>query len=126
MTELPSIGVLAGRAMLATLFILAGLGKILGPGPFLDHMRQVGVPGVLLWPTIALEIVAGAALLIGWRTPWAAAALAGFCLLTAFLFHLNFSVPAERTQFFKDVAIAGGLLALAAHSFAALKSGAGA
>jgi putative oxidoreductase len=103
-----------GRALLALLFLLAGTAKILGPAPVLAHMAEFGVPGFLLWAVIALEIGAGAALLLGWQLVWSASALALFCILTAFIFHLNFAVPAERTLFFKDLAIAGGLISIAA------------
>jgi putative oxidoreductase len=61
-----------------------------------------------------VEIVAGGALLIGWHTQIAAGVLAVFCLATAFIFHRNFKERAERTQFFKDLALAGALAILAA------------
>lgn len=108
------IAIFFGRALLALLFLLAGTAKILGPDPFLAHMAEFHVPGYLLWAVIALEIGAGAALFLGWRLFWSAGALAVFCVLTAFIFHFNFAVPAERTLFFKDLAIAGGLIAIAA------------
>jgi putative oxidoreductase len=108
------LAALAGRALLAQLFILAGVAKIVGPQPFLDHMREFGVPTVLLPGVIALEIGAGLMVLAGWRMMWAAGALAGFCLLTAAIFHHELGVKNERTLFLKDIAIAGGLLTLAA------------
>ena len=101
------------RALIAMLFILAGVAKILGPAPVLEHMAAFRVPGFFLPLVIALEIGAGLALLIGWRITWAAGALALFCVIAAFVFHLDFANRAERTLFFKDLAIAGGLLALA-------------
>lgn len=107
------LGMLAGRALLAQLFILAGIAKIVGPQPFLDHMRAFSVPTVLLPAVIALEIGAGLMVLVGFRTMWAAAALAGFCLLTAAVFHHQLGVKTERTLFLKDIAIAGGLVVLA-------------
>lgn len=107
------LGALAGRLLLAQLFILAGVAKIVGPQPFLDHMRAFGVPTVLLPAVIALEIGAGALLLVGWRAAWAAGALAAFCLLTAAVFHHQLDIKTERTLFLKDIAIAGGLLVLA-------------
>jgi putative oxidoreductase len=103
-----------GRALLAMLFILAGLAKLAGPQPFLQHMAAFGVPTFLLPAVIALEVGAGAALLLGWRLRDAAAALGLFCLLTAFVFHHDLGDKAERTLFFKDVALAGALLAMAA------------
>jgi putative oxidoreductase len=106
-----------GRALLAMLFILAGLGKILGPQPFLQHMTQYNVPTVLLPAVIALEMGAGVALLLGWQVKFAAAALGMFSLLTAVIFHHSLGVPAERTQFFKDLALAGALIAMAASAW---------
>ena len=104
----------AGRIPLALLFILAGVAKILGPGPFLAHMDQHHVPGPLIWGVIALELGCGLAVLIGWRLPFTAGALAGFCVMTAVIFHANFGDKAERTLFLKDLAIAGGLAVAAA------------
>jgi putative oxidoreductase len=105
---------LIGRGVLAALFILAGLNKILGPKPVLAHMAQEHVPGLLFPVVIAVEIGCGVALLLGWHAAIAAAILAAFCLATAIVFHRNFGERAERTQFFKDIALAGALTAIAA------------
>src|SRR5450432_1984636 len=105
---------IVGRTLLALLFILAGAAKIAGPQPFLDHMAAHHMPGALLPLVIALELGAGAALLIGWQLPWSAGALALFCVATAFVFHLDLANKAERTQFVKDLAIAGALMVIAA------------
>ncbi|WP_283805540.1 DoxX family membrane protein [Bradyrhizobium tropiciagri] len=88
--------------------------KIAGPKPFLDHMAAHHIPGVLLPLVIALELGAGLALLIGWQLSFAAGALALFCLATAFGFHIDLADKAERTLFFKDLALAGGLMVIAA------------
>ncbi|HEY1629915.1 MAG TPA: DoxX family membrane protein [Rhizomicrobium sp.] len=103
-----------GRALLALLFILAGLTKIAGPRPVLDHMRAEHVPVALFPAVIALELGAGGALLAGWHTDIAAAVLALFCLATAVVFHRDFAQRAERTQFAKDIALGGALAVLAA------------
>ncbi|SEB91855.1 putative oxidoreductase [Rhizobiales bacterium GAS191] len=115
-TETMSITIVTiiGRALLASLFILAGVVKIAGPRPFLDHMAEHHIPGALLPLVILLELSAGTALLIGWRLPFAAGALAVFCVATAFVFHLDLADKAERTLFIKDLAIAGALMVIAA------------
>jgi putative oxidoreductase len=105
---------IVGRTLLALLFILAGAAKIAGPQPFLDHMAAHHIPGVLLPLVILLELSAGGALLIGWQLPFAAGALALFCIATAIGFHLNLADKVERTLFVKDLAIAGALMVIAA------------
>lgn len=109
-----SLWLAAGRSLIALLFILAGIAKIVGPTPFLDHMRQVGVPTLLLPAVIALELGGGLALFAGFRVRYAALSLGIFCVLTAVVFHHDLADKAERSLFFKDLAIAGGLFVLAA------------
>jgi putative oxidoreductase len=108
------IAAIVGRALIASLFILAGVAKIIGPKPFLAHMAQFHVPGFLLIGVIALEIGAGGVLLAGLWLPYSAGALALFCIATALVFHAKLGDRVERTLFFKDIAIAGGLMAIAA------------
>src|ERR1700753_2796043 len=98
---------IAGRVLLALLFILAGIAKIIGPKPFLGHMAEQRVPAFLLPAVIALELGAGLWVLSGWQAQWASLALAAFCLLAAVVFHRDWSNKAERTLCLKDIAIAG-------------------
>jgi putative oxidoreductase len=112
-----TIVTVVGRSLLALLFILAGVAKIAGPQPFLDHMAAHHIPGVLLPLVIALELGAGTALLLGWQLPYAAGALALFCVATAIGFHLDLADKAERTLFVKDLALAGALMFIAAGSW---------
>ncbi|THD57836.1 DoxX family protein [Phenylobacterium sp.] len=111
-----TVSTYAGRALIALLFILAGIAKVTGPKPFLDHMAQHNVPGGLLPLVALLEVGGGLLVLSGWQARWAGLALAAFCVATAFVFHLDWTDKAERTLFFKDLAIAGGLLTVAALS----------
>jgi putative oxidoreductase len=105
---------IGGRSLLAMLFILAGIAKIATPQPFLDHMAQYHVPTFLLPAVICLEVGIGAMLLTGWNLAYSAGILAVFCLMTAGIFHHSLGVPVERTQFFKDIALAGALAVIAA------------
>jgi putative oxidoreductase len=118
MERVKKIVTIGGRALVALLFILAGMAKVLNPKPFLEHMTQFGVPTFLLPAVIALELGAGFAILIGWRIRDAAGALAIFCVMTAAIFHHQLWMNAERTLFFKDLALAGGLLVMAASTAA--------
>lgn len=107
---------LAGRILLAHIFLLAGLNKIGGGYAGTQaYMESVGVPGMLLPLVIALEIGGALALIVGWQTRLAAWALALFSIVAAILFHANFSDQIQMIMFMKNFAIAGGLLVLAAN-----------
>ena len=64
MEYLALVGLL-GRCLLALLFVLAGISKLVDPKPVLAHMAKERVPGFLLYAVILLECAAGGALLIG-------------------------------------------------------------
>jgi putative oxidoreductase len=75
-------------------------------------MGKVGVPALAVIGTIALQLVAGIAIAVGWHARLGAAALGLFCLATAILFHVNFANRNELLHFEKDLAIAGGMFVL--------------
>jgi len=106
---------LGGRVLLATLFLLSGVGKLAGYAATASYMASVGVPGALLPLVIATEVLGAAALIVGWKTRIVAFLLAGFTLLSALIFHHNFANQIEMIMFFKNVSIAGGLLLLVVH-----------
>lgn len=83
-------------------------------------MDSVGVPGALLPLVIALELGGGLALLAGVFTRWTSLALAGFSVVSALIFHANFADPIQSILFWKNVAMAGGFLVLAANGPGAL------
>jgi putative oxidoreductase len=101
------------RLMLALIFILAGVGKVIDPAGTSAYMQAVGVPSELLWPTVLLEIGGGIAIAVGYKTAFVAFALALFSIAAAVLFHSNFSDQMQMILFMKNIAIAGGLLLLA-------------
>ena len=111
---------LAGRILLAMIFITAGLSKVSDPAGTAGYMQSVGVPGFLVWPTIALEVLGGIAIVVGFQARVAAFALAAFTLATALLFHMNFADPMQGILFMKNLSMAGGLLLLAASGATAL------
>ena len=115
MTRLHPWAELAARLALAALFIIAGAGKISGYEGVAGYMQSMGVHGALLPLVIALEIIGGLAIAVGYRTRIAAFLLAGFCLLSALAFHNPIADPAEQTQFLKNLAIGGGFLLLWVH-----------
>ena len=106
-------GLLAGRLLLAALFVLEGWSKIKGYDGAAAYMQRFGVPGVLLPGVIALELGGGIALALGIFTRPIALLFAGFSIAAALLFHNNFGNRGELLHFEKDLALAGGFLVLA-------------
>lgn len=112
---LNNVSMLTGRAMLATVFILAGFSKLgAGYAGTQAYMESVGLPGLLLPAVIALEIVGGLALLIGFQTRIVALLLAGFTVSAAVLFHSDFSQQMQMILFMKNIGLTGGFLVLIA------------
>lgn len=107
---------LAGRVLIAVIFVMAGAGKVAQPGATIAHMVAAGLPlaPVGLVGAVAIELGAGIALILGYRTRIAAAVLALFSLVTALIFHTAFSDQNQFINFFKNVAVAGGLLQVVA------------
>lgn len=106
---------LGGRILLAALFLFAGTSKIAGYGATGAYMASMGVPKLLLPLVIATEVGGSLAIIAGWHTRTAAFLLAGFSLLAAAIFHNDFGNPMQLILFLSDVAVAGGLLTLAAN-----------
>lgn len=113
---------LAGRILIALMFVPAGLQKIGGFAGTVGYAASVGMPMPQVGVAVALvvEIVGGLALLLGWCTRWAALALAFFTLVASFFFHAYWSLPADaamvqQLMFWKNIAVTGGLLGFAAH-----------
>jgi len=104
----------AGRFLLAFIFLMAGISKIGQYAGTQAYMASTGLPGGLLPLVIALEIGGALALIAGFKTRWAALALAGFSVASAVLFHLDFGDQMQSIMFMKNLSIAGGLLVLAA------------
>lgn len=104
----------AGRVFLATIFFMSGLNKMSAYAGTQGYMEAMGVPGSLLPLVIALEVLGGLAIIVGWQTKAVAIALAGFSVLSAVLFHADFTDQMQMGMFMKNIAIAGGFLMLIA------------
>ena len=112
---------LVGRLLLAYLFLPAGIAKISGFAYMTVYAEKAGMPlpSMAIAISIAVEILASIAIVIGFGTRVAALVLAFFTLVAAVIFHAYWNVPAEGQMivsllFNKNLAIAGGLLVLAA------------
>jgi putative oxidoreductase len=107
---------LAGRVLIAAIFVMSGLGKVADPAATLAYMKAAGLPLAPLGLAVAalIELGGGIALALGYRTRLAATVLAGFAIVTALVFHSALSDQNQFIHFFKNVAIAGGLLQVVA------------
>lgn len=105
----------AARTLISLIFVTSGLSKISAYADTQAWMDAMGVPGALLPLVIALEVIAGISVILGWKARIAAFLLAGFSIVSALLFHNNFADQAEMTNFMKNLAIAGGFLSIVAH-----------
>ncbi|MFT7558977.1 MAG: putative oxidoreductase [Flavobacteriales bacterium] len=105
----------AGRFLLASIFIMSGLNKISAYTGTQGYMEAMGVPGALLPIVIALEVLGGIAIVIGWQARFVALALAGFSVVSAALFHADFSNQMQMMMFMKNLTIAGGFLMIVTH-----------
>lgn len=112
-----SVAPLIGRILLALLFIPAGIGKIIGFSGTVGYIASVGLPAPALGAVIAIvvEVLVAAALLIGWQARWSALIIALFTIASAIFFHNFWASPPDQQMmqninFFKNIAIAGGLL----------------
>ena len=112
MTKYSNLTALGGRFLLASLFLMSGIGKIAAPVMTQGFIASVGVPMPLAAyiGSVAIEVGGSLLLLFGYRTRGVAAALAVFSVLTAIFFHRNFVDQNQMIHFLKNIAIAGGLL----------------
>ena len=101
-----------GRVMMGLLFILAGIPKLGNLAGTDAYIQSVGMPAGLALPAAVFEIAAGLAIALGIFTRFFALLLAGFCLITAVLFHNKLADPLQAANFLKNVALAGGFLVL--------------
>ena len=105
----------AGRVLIAFMFVMSGLNKINNYGNTAGWMDAMGVPGSLLPFVIVLEVLGGAAIMIGWQTRITAILFAAFSVMSAAIFHADFSDQNQMIHFMKNVSIAGGFLFLIVH-----------
>ncbi|NBB97735.1 MAG: DoxX family membrane protein [Alphaproteobacteria bacterium] len=111
---------LVARVLLGLLFVVSGIGKLGDVAGFAGYMASGGVPAFLAWPVVLFEIIGGLALIAGFQTRIVAYALAAFCVASGLLYHFDPSNQMQMTQVLKNLAIAGGYVALAVTGAGAL------
>ena len=102
-----------GRILLSTLFLVEGVRKFFFQEETIMYMEDYGVPEILFFPSLGLEIVFPILLIVGYKTRFSASIMALFTLTVALIFHTNFDNQMESIMFLKDIAIAGGFLIIA-------------
>ena len=110
-------GPLAGRILLALIFVISGYNKLVGFDGTVGYIASKGLPlpQLAAAAAIAIELVGGVLLVIGWQTRWAATAIFLFMIPTTLIFHAFWAAPAENLQmetiqFMKNLCIMGGML----------------
>ena len=102
------------RILLAVIFIMAGFGKFADISGTAGYIASKGLPLATLgaWAAAIFEVLAGIAVLVGFQTRAAAYLLAAFCGVSGVIFHLDFADQTQTIMLMKNLAIAGGFLAL--------------
>ena len=104
---------LAGRILIAVLFLGGAVQKVSDPAPVAQMIGSIGMPVWLVWPVAAFSLVGGLCLILGVGVRTWAFALAAYCLFTSW-FHWELRAdPWQVTIMVKNWAIAGGLCILA-------------
>ena len=103
---------LISRVLLSAIFLISGVNKILHPVATQQYMAAHGMPlvGLFMVGAIAIELVGGLSVLLGYKVRWGAIALALFLIPATLIFHNNFADQMQTIHFLKNLAILGGLL----------------
>jgi putative oxidoreductase len=130
MQALQQFGPLAGRILIALIFVLSGVGKLAGFDATVGYIASQGLPVPQLFAIAAIvfELGGGLMLVLGWRARLGAAALFIFTALAAVLFHNFWAAPPEQAQmqmimFMKNISMMGGLLYVLVHGSGPLSLG---
>jgi len=117
MNAMSRYGPLAGRILIALVFVVAGIEKLTDFQGTVAYIASKGipVPAAAAVAAIVVELGGSAMLVLGWNARWAAAALFVFSGLTAVMFHNFWALPADQAanqmiHFLKNISMMGGLL----------------
>lgn len=110
-----SASILLGRVLLAAIFLLSGFGKLTAIAGTAGYFGSLGLP----LPTVTaivvglIELLGGLAILVGFQTRIVAWVLAVLTVATGLVAHMNWADQMQMISFLKNLAIAGGFIALA-------------
>ena len=106
---------LIGRILLSALFLTEGIGKIFMKEDVIMYMENYGIPGILFFPAVLVEILFPLLLIFGYKTKLSALIMTLFTFTVAIIFHTDFTEGTQMVFFLKDLAIAGGFMIIFAY-----------
>jgi len=111
-----------GRLLMSSLFVWAGVGKLMNPKGTAQYFASahIPLPDISVWVVIVIELIGGLLILVGFQTRLVAAILAIFCLITGFGVHLPAGDYPNMVNFYKNLVMAGGFLYVVAYGAGAI------
>ena len=106
---------LIARFLISALFLISAYNKVFSIDGTMSWMEGFGIPGIMLYPTIVLEIILPIFIIVGYKAKLSAGLLAIFCFTTAFIFHFDFNDQMQTIAFLKNLGLAGGFLFIVAN-----------
>src|SRR5262249_41635557 len=100
------------RLLMCGLFIWDGVLQLRDPAGTVQYFTSLNVPSpqIAVWVSIAVHLLGGIGILVGFMMRWAAALLILLCLGTAFGVHLPAPDMENMTHFYKNLVLARRLL----------------
>ncbi len=116
MQGLYNLAALLGRILIAAIFLWSGFGKVMNFDGTVAYIASAGLPAPYAAAIVAIvvEVIGGLCVLVGFQARFSALVVAIFSVAAAFSFHSDFADPMQKVNFFKNLAIAGGLLQIVA------------
>ena len=115
-----SQALLIGRILLAAVFLVAGVRKLMGVAASAGYLAKLGfsMPEVMVWVAIVIELGGAVLLITGWHARRAAWLLILFVAIATAMAHRFWEFDAAQynnqlNHFLKNAAIIGGLLYVA-------------
>ncbi len=113
-SDFSDILLLAARILVGVLFLVAAYNKFKGLGGTTAYFTKLGVPepSIMTYLVPTFEALVGVLVIIGYHVRLVALAIAIFVVVAALIAHTNFVDGNQLNHFLKNLAIAGGCLAL--------------
>jgi len=113
-SDFSDILLLAARILVGVLFLVAAYNKFKGLGGTTAYFTKLGVPepSIMTYVVPTFEALVGVLVIIGYHVRLVALAIAIFVVVAALIAHTNFVDGNQLNHFLKNLAIAGGCLAL--------------